>query len=87
GAKASGVKGFVQGVGKGIIGAFAQPVSVVIDLLSQTTEGANVIRIKITAAITSEDLLCRRLPMFGVVDGCTFLVTQDAGELIVRSFT
>ncbi|CAK9187594.1 unnamed protein product [Ilex paraguariensis] len=63
GAKASGVEGFVQGVGKGIIGAAAQPVSGVLDLLSKTTEGANAMRMKIASAITSEDqLLRRRLP-------------------------
>ncbi|XP_058093613.1 uncharacterized protein LOC131239768 [Magnolia sinica] len=63
GAKSSGVEGFVQGVGKGIIGAAAQPVSGVLDLLSKTTEGANAVRMKITSAITSEEqLLRRRLP-------------------------
>lgn len=63
GAKSSGVEGFVQGVGKGLIGAAAQPVSGVLDLLSKTTEGANAMRMKIAAAITSEDqLLRRRLP-------------------------
>ncbi|CAI0626123.1 unnamed protein product [Linum tenue] len=63
GAKSSGVEGFVQGFGKGIIGAAAQPVSGVLDLLSKTTEGANAMRMKITSAITSEEqLLRRRLP-------------------------
>lgn len=63
GAKTSGVEGFVQGVGKGIIGAAAQPVSGVLDLLSKTTEGANAMRMKIASAITSEEqLLRRRLP-------------------------
>ncbi|XP_071939359.1 uncharacterized protein [Coffea arabica] len=63
GAKASGVEGFVQGVGKGLIGAAAQPVSGVLDLLSKTTEGANAVRMKIASAIASEDqLLRRRLP-------------------------
>ncbi|CAK7326271.1 unnamed protein product [Dovyalis caffra] len=63
GAKNSGVEGFVQGVGKGIIGAAAQPVSGVLDLLSKTTEGANAMRMKIASAITSEEqLLRRRLP-------------------------
>lgn len=60
GAKSSGVEGFVQGVGKGIIGAAAQPVSGVLDLLSKTTEGANAMRMKILSAITSEDQLLRR---------------------------
>ncbi|KAM1609645.1 hypothetical protein ACFXTN_020154 [Malus domestica] len=63
GAKNSGVEGFVQGVGKGLIGAAAQPVSGVLDLLSKTTEGANAMRMKIASAITSdEQLLRRRLP-------------------------
>ncbi|EPS74076.1 hypothetical protein M569_00677, partial [Genlisea aurea] len=63
GAKASGVEGFVQGVGKGLIGAAAQPVSGVLDLLSKTTEGANAMRMKIASAIASEDqLIRRRLP-------------------------
>ncbi|KAL5700718.1 hypothetical protein ACHQM5_026131 [Ranunculus cassubicifolius] len=63
GAKSSGVEGFVQGVGKGIIGAAAQPVSGVLDLLSKTTEGANAVRMKILSAITSEEqLLRKRLP-------------------------
>lgn len=63
GAKTSGVEGFVQGVGRGIIGAAAQPVSGVLDLLSKTTEGANAMRMKIASAITSdEQLLRRRLP-------------------------
>ncbi|KAL8484750.1 hypothetical protein ACS0TY_027161 [Phlomoides rotata] len=63
GAKSSGVEGFVQGVGKGLIGAAAQPVSGVLDLLSKTTEGANAMRMKIASAIASEDqLLRRRLP-------------------------
>ncbi|CAH9120434.1 unnamed protein product [Cuscuta epithymum] len=63
GAKASGVEGFVQGVGKGLIGAAAQPVSGVLDLLSKTTEGANAMRMKIASVIASEDqLLRKRLP-------------------------
>ncbi|TQE02763.1 hypothetical protein C1H46_011592 [Malus baccata] len=63
GAKNSGVEGFVQGVGKGLIGAAAQPVSGVLDLLSKTTEGANAMRMKIASAITSdEQLLRKRLP-------------------------
>ncbi|PPS09247.1 hypothetical protein GOBAR_AA11377 [Gossypium barbadense] len=63
GAKSSGFEGFVQGVGKGIIGAAAQPVSGVLDLLSKTTEGANAMRLKIASAIASdEQILRRRLP-------------------------
>ena len=34
-AKALGVEGFVQAVGKGLIGVAAQPVSGVLDLLSR----------------------------------------------------
>lgn len=76
GAKSSGVEGFVQGVGKGIIGAAAQPVSGVLDLLSKTTEGANAVRMKITSAITSEEqLLRRRLPR--VISGDNLLRPYD----------
>jgi hypothetical protein len=45
----------------GIIGAAAQPMSCVLDLLSKTTEGANAMRMKIAAAITSECLSNRAL--------------------------
>lgn len=63
GAKSSGVEGFVQGVGKGLIGAATQPVSGVLDLLSKTTEGANAVRMRIASAIMSEEqLLRKRLP-------------------------
>ncbi|XP_074301933.1 uncharacterized protein LOC141633346 isoform X1 [Silene latifolia] len=76
GAKTSGVEGFVQGVGKGIIGAAAQPVSGVLDLLSKTTEGANAMRMKIQAALTSEEqLLRRRLPR--VISGDNLLRPYD----------
>lgn len=60
GARSSGVEGFVQGVGKGILGVAAQPVSGVLDLLSKTTEGANAVKTKIAAVITSEGVLLRR---------------------------
>ncbi|KAL3679175.1 hypothetical protein R1sor_022131 [Riccia sorocarpa] len=60
GAKASGVEGFVQGVGKGVIGAAIQPMSGMLDFLSRTTEGANATRMKLTAAITFEEVLVRR---------------------------
>ncbi|XP_073012998.1 uncharacterized protein [Typha latifolia] len=63
GAKSTGVEGFVQGVGKGLIGAAAQPMSGVLDLLSKTTEGANAVRMKISSAIMAEEqLLRKRLP-------------------------
>lgn len=76
GAKSSGVEGFVQGVGKGIIGAAAQPVSGVLDLLSKTTEGANAVKMKIASAITSEDqLLRKRLPR--VIGGDNLLRPYD----------
>ncbi|KAL6576075.1 hypothetical protein OROHE_000546 [Orobanche hederae] len=76
GAKASGVEGFVQGVGKGLIGAAAQPVSGVLDLLSKTTEGANAMRMKIASAIASEDqLLRRRLPR--VISGDNLIRPYD----------
>ncbi|KAK4265962.1 hypothetical protein QN277_026944 [Acacia crassicarpa] len=87
GAKTSGVEGFVQGVGKGIIGAAAQPVSGVLDLLSKTTEGANAMRMKIAAAITSdEQLLRRRLPR--VISGDNLLQLYDdykaQGQVILQ---
>ncbi|CAL5346801.1 unnamed protein product [Camellia sinensis] len=87
GAKASGVEGFVQGVGKGITGAAAQPVSGVLDLLSKTTEGANAMRMKIASAITSEDqLLRRRLPR--VISGDSLLRPYDEykaeGQVILQ---
>ncbi|KAK9053434.1 hypothetical protein SSX86_030068 [Deinandra increscens subsp. villosa] len=87
GAKASGVEGFVSGVGKGIIGAAAQPMSGVLDLLSKTTEGANAMRMKIAAAITSEDLLLRRrLPR--VISGDNLLKPYDdyraQGQVILQ---
>ncbi|PKU71895.1 hypothetical protein MA16_Dca021733 [Dendrobium catenatum] len=87
GAKSSGVEGFVQGFGKGIIGAAAQPVSGVLDLLSKTTEGANAVRMKIASAITSEEqLLRRRLPR--VIGGDNLLRPYDAykatGQVILQ---
>ncbi|KAL2613699.1 hypothetical protein R1flu_025391 [Riccia fluitans] len=60
GARSSGVEGFVQGVGKGVIGAAIQPMSGMLDFLSRTTEGANATRMKLTAAITFEEVLVRR---------------------------
>ena len=76
GAKSSGVEGFVQGVGKGIIGAAAQPVSGVLDLLSKTTEGANAVKMKISSAIMAEEqLLRRRLPR--AIGGDSLLYPYD----------
>ncbi|KAF7836895.1 pleckstrin homology domain-containing protein [Senna tora] len=87
GAKTSGVEGFVQGFGKGIIGVAAQPVSGVLDLLSKTTEGANAMRMKIASAITSdEQLLRRRLPR--VISGDNLLRLYDEykaqGQVILQ---
>ncbi|XP_073302377.1 uncharacterized protein [Primulina huaijiensis] len=87
GAKASGVEGFVQGVGKGLIGAAAQPVSGVLDLLSKTTEGANAMRMKIASAIASEDqLLRKRVPR--VISGDNLLRPYDEykaqGQIILQ---
>ncbi|KAL5541456.1 hypothetical protein UlMin_009166 [Ulmus minor] len=76
GAKSSGVEGFVQGVGRGIIGAAAQPVSGVLDLLSKTTEGANAMRMKIASAITSDEQLLRRRPP-RVISGDNLLRLYD----------
>lgn len=87
GAKSSGVEGFVQGVGKGLIGAAAQPVSGVLDLLSKTTEGANAMRMKIISAVTSEEQLLRqRLPR--VISGDNLLRPYDEfkaeGQVILQ---
>ncbi|KAL6634351.1 hypothetical protein ACP70R_027022 [Stipagrostis hirtigluma subsp. patula] len=79
GAKSSGVEGFVQGVGKGIIGAAAQPVSGVLDLLSKTTEGANAVKMKISSAILAEEqLLRRRLPR--AIGGDSLLYPYDENK-------
>ncbi|XP_062107609.1 uncharacterized protein LOC133818629 [Humulus lupulus] len=87
GVKTSGVEGFVQGVGRGLIGAAAQPVSGVLDLLSKATEGANAMRMKIASAITSdEQLLRRRLPR--VISGDNLLWPYDEykarGQIILQ---
>ncbi|XP_015689233.1 uncharacterized protein LOC102707936 [Oryza brachyantha] len=87
GAKSSGVEGFVQGVGKGLIGAAAQPVSGVLDLLSKTTEGANAVKMKISSAIMAEEqLLRRRLPRS--IGGDSLLYPYDehkaAGQVILQ---
>uniref|UniRef100_A0A0D9VFX1 C2 domain-containing protein n=1 Tax=Leersia perrieri TaxID=77586 RepID=A0A0D9VFX1_9ORYZ len=87
GAKSSGVEGFVQGVGKGLIGAAAQPVSGVLDLLSKTTEGANAVKMKISSAIMAEEqLLRRRLPR--AIGGDSLLYPYDehkaAGQAILQ---
>lgn len=76
GARSSGMEGFVQGMGKGVIGAAIQPVSGVLDFLSRTTEGANATRMKLQAAITFEEqLLRRRLPR--VIGGDNVLRPYD----------
>ena len=63
GAREYGVEGFVSGVGKGLIGAAAQPVSGVLDLVSKTTDGVNATRLKVSAAMSAKTALKRhRLP-------------------------
>ena len=70
------MEGFLQGVGKGLIGVGIQPLSGVLDLLSKTTEGANAMRMKLAAAITFEQqLLRRRLPR--VIGGDNVLRPYD----------
>lgn len=70
------MEGFLQGVGKGVIGVGIQPLSGVLDLLSKTTEGANAMRMKLAAAITFEQqLLRRRLPR--VIGGDNVLRPYD----------
>ena len=39
GAKKSGAKGFFKGMGKGLVGVVAKPVSGVVDFASSTLEG------------------------------------------------
>ena len=39
GAKKSGAKGFFKGMGKGLVGVVAKPVSGVVDFASSTFEG------------------------------------------------
>ncbi|XP_024384462.1 uncharacterized protein [Physcomitrium patens] len=76
GAQKSGVEGFLQGVGKGVIGVGVQPLSGVLDLLSKTTEGANAMRMKLSAAISFEQqVLRRRLPR--VIGGDNVLRPYD----------
>ncbi|XP_024542530.1 uncharacterized protein LOC9648284 isoform X1 [Selaginella moellendorffii] len=76
GARSAGVEGFLQGVGKGVIGAAVQPMSGVLDLLSKTTEGANATRMKLAAVLTSEEQLRRRrLPR--VIGGDNILRPYD----------
>uniref|UniRef100_A0A0E0JZW6 Intermembrane lipid transfer protein VPS13-like C-terminal domain-containing protein n=1 Tax=Oryza punctata TaxID=4537 RepID=A0A0E0JZW6_ORYPU len=87
GAKSSGVEGFVQGVGKGLIGAAAQPVSRVLDRLLKTTEGANAVKMKISSAIMAEEqLVRRRLPR--AIGGDSLLYPYDdhkaAGQAILQ---
>ncbi|PQQ13336.1 vacuolar protein sorting-associated protein 13A-like [Prunus yedoensis var. nudiflora] len=78
GVKTSSIEGFVQGVGKGLIGATAQPVSGVLDLLSKTTEGANAMRMKITSVITSYEQLLRRQQPCAKTSLC--LIRVEYGE-------
>ncbi|XP_078179744.1 uncharacterized protein LOC144573852 isoform X2 [Carex rostrata] len=76
GAKATGVEGFVSGVGKGLIGVAAQPVSGVLDLFAKTTEGANAVKNKISSAIMAEEQISRRrLPR--VIGGDNLLRPYD----------
>eukprot|EP00271_Cylindrocystis_brebissonii_P008358 TRINITY_DN2254_c0_g1_i1.p1 TRINITY_DN2254_c0_g1~~TRINITY_DN2254_c0_g1_i1.p1 ORF type:complete len:1958 (-),score=356.45 TRINITY_DN2254_c0_g1_i1:258-5252(-) len=63
GAQQYGVGGFVSGVGKGIVGVAAQPLSGGLDLLSKTADGINATRLKLTAAMSAKTALKRhRLP-------------------------
>ncbi|KAG0568137.1 hypothetical protein KC19_7G189300 [Ceratodon purpureus] len=76
GAQKSGMEGFLQGVGKGVIGVGIQPLSGALDLLSKTTEGANAMRMKLSAAISFEQqALRRRLPR--VIGGDNVLRPYD----------
>eukprot|EP00897_Mesotaenium_endlicherianum_P008373 jgi/Mesen1/7564/ME000392S06833 len=60
GARSQGVEGFMSGVGKGLIGVAAQPVSGVLDLVSKTADGVNATRLKLSAAMSAKLALERR---------------------------
>ncbi|GJP54206.1 hypothetical protein CLOM_g13301 [Closterium sp. NIES-68] len=60
GARDGGVEGFVAGVGRGLIGAAAQPVSGMLDLVSKATDGVNAERARLSAAMTAKLALRRR---------------------------
>ena len=86
GAMASGVEGFVSGVGKGLIGAAAQPMSGVLDLVSKTTDGVNATRGKLAAALTSKKVAKRkRLPRAIRGDGVLRLYDEYAAKGQVRA--
>ena len=55
--------GFVQGVGRGIIGAAAQPVSGAFEFMSSTFEGIDAVKDQLVGRIKPSDLYKRnRLP-------------------------
>ncbi|KAK9864527.1 hypothetical protein WJX84_002714 [Apatococcus fuscideae] len=63
GARRDGVQGFVQGVGRGIIGAAAQPVSGAFEFMSSTFEGIDAVKDQLVGRIKPSDLYKRnRLP-------------------------
>ena len=59
GAQEFGVGGFVSGVGKGLVGVAAQPMSGVLDLVSKTADGVNASRLKLSAAMSAKTTLKR----------------------------
>lgn len=54
--------GFMKGVGKGLVGAVAQPMSGGLDLMSSTFEGLDASKDKMLGKVRTGLLLRRRLP-------------------------
>ena len=63
GAKQEGAAGFFKGVGKGLIGVVARPVSGVIDLASNTFEG-------IQKCVDQVKTSLNRLKLLALLQGC-----------------
>jgi len=68
GARSRGVRGFVTGVGKGLVGVAVQPVSGVLDLAAATAEGVRASAEALTADAASR-VRRRRLPRHIRADG------------------
>jgi len=66
GAQEGGAAGLLQGLGAGMVGAFAQPLSGAMDMVAKATEGAGASLQKATKAITGDDMVSmaerKRLP-------------------------
>mmetsp|Transcript_4469 Transcript_4469/g.14531 ORF Transcript_4469/g.14531 Transcript_4469/m.14531 type:complete len:1006 (+) Transcript_4469:2267-5284(+) len=62
GAQKKGLEGFMMGMGKGIVGVAAQPVSGVLDLVAKTTEGASASIDSVSAALSNQGEARRHRP-------------------------